>query len=132
MTNLATKPDWQCREPGCTRLARYGRGRCIECYLAAAERTRQRQAASRLANLRTSIERHLAEGAEFAYLERILPAELIPEGVVVVHNNVRPRRRLGYDGFRAWVQAPDDRLVICLCGWAPEAGVHYRIGPEAA
>jgi hypothetical protein len=87
---------------------------------------------SRVANERAGIERLLADGADIVYLGLILPAELIPDGVVVVHNHVRPRRRLGYDGFRAWVQRPTDRLEVCPCTWAPEAGVHYRIGREVA
>ena len=64
--------------------------------------------------------------AEFAYLKR-LPTQLDP-GVVLVHNSVRPTRRLGSRGFRAWLAAPDlARLEVCPCEWAPELGPHYRV-----
>jgi hypothetical protein len=59
------------------------------------------------------------------YLTKI-PAE-VPAGRVVVHNNVRPTRRLGSRGFRAWLDEPHKRLVVCECGWAPELPVHYRV-----
>ena len=29
-------------------------------------------------------------------------------------------------GFRAWLAEPNERLVVCDCGWAPELGEHYR------
>lgn len=58
------------------------------------------------------------------YLTR-LPAE-VPAGLVLVHNSVRPTRRLGSRGFRAWLTEPGDRLVRCDCGWASELGAHYR------
>jgi hypothetical protein len=29
-------------------------------------------------------------------------------------------------GFRFWLETPDERLVYCMCDWAPEAGTHYR------
>jgi len=52
----------------------------------------------------------------------------IPTGKVLVHNNVRPTRRLGSRGFRAWLASPDDtRLEICGCGWAPELGRHFIV-----
>jgi hypothetical protein len=52
----------------------------------------------------------------------------VPEGRVVVHNSVRPTRRLGLNGFRAWVQRPgDEKLEVCLCGWAWHLGQHYRV-----
>ena len=64
------------------------------------------------------------------YLEK-LPAS-IPSGKALVHNNMRPTRRLGSHGFRAWLVDPDDdrqahRVVVCDCGWAPELGKHYRL-----
>jgi hypothetical protein len=65
---------------------------------------------------------------------RWIPAE-VPAGWVVVHNNVRPARRLGWNGFRAWLTGPSTRLVVCDCDWAPELGEHYRVnlnGDEAA
>ena len=51
----------------------------------------------------------------------------IPAGRVVVHNQVRPTRRLGSRGFRAWLTEPSERLVLCGCDWAPELGEHYRV-----
>src|SRR5262245_34670080 len=45
------------------------------------------------------------------YLFKI-PAEA-PAGKVVVHNNVRPSRQLGSNGFRAWLAEPNDRLEAC-------------------
>lgn len=60
------------------------------------------------------------------YLSKIPTKNLA--GVVVVHNNVGPTRRLGQRGFRAWLAEPDDqRLVVCNCDWAPELGTHYRV-----
>lgn len=62
-----------------------------------------------------------------------LPAT-IPAGYVLVHN-LRPGRRRGApgsrisaaSGFRAWLSAPDPkRWEPCSCGWAPEAGQHFR------
>lgn len=45
----------------------------------------------------------------------------------MVHNHVRPTtRRLGSRGFRAWLAEPNERLVVCVCDWAPELGEHYR------
>src|ERR1700682_1761445 len=52
----------------------------------------------------------------------------VPDGIVVVHNNVVPTRRLGTRGFRAWWSEPDDPLItVCDCGWAPELGKHFRV-----
>jgi hypothetical protein len=63
------------------------------------------------------------------YLDR-LPT-LIPPGKALVHNSVRPTRRLGANGFRAWLVDVDDdrnaRRVVCDCGFAPELGQHYRM-----
>jgi hypothetical protein len=50
----------------------------------------------------------------------------VPSRQVLVHNHVRPARRQGTRGFRFWLQAPDDRLERCDCGWAPELPEHYR------
>lgn len=66
-----------------------------------------------------------AAGVE--YLRTIPTRDAIPAGRVVVHNHVNPTRRLGSRGFRAWLQRPNDRLVLCECGWAPELGAHYLI-----
>jgi hypothetical protein len=54
------------------------------------------------------------------YLKAIPAPDAIPPGWVVVHNNVRPARRLGVRGFRAWLAPPTDRLAPCDCGWATE------------
>jgi len=52
----------------------------------------------------------------------------IPAGRVVVHNHVRPTRKLGSRGFRAFLAAADDPLLeSCDCGWAAELGDHYRV-----
>jgi hypothetical protein len=113
----------QCREPGCSQLAEV-RGRCGPCYRAAVTAAKQKGERTRLVNEAAAAERLLADGADVVYLYRILPAELIPDGVVVVHSHVRPRRRLGWDGFRAWLQEPTERLERCDCKWAPETGVY--------
>jgi hypothetical protein len=55
-----------------------------------------------------------------------LPAS-IPPGRVLVHNSVRPTRRLGSRGFRAWLADPADRYEPCDCGWASELGEHHRV-----
>ena len=63
-----------------------------------------------------------------------LPESLPDDGRVLVHNNIRPSRRLsnrpsrrlGLRGFRAWLTAPDERWVVCNCGWTTELGQHYE------
>ena|SRR6516164_4120170 len=55
-----------------------------------------------------------------------LPAT-VPTGLVLVHNSVRPAKRLGTRGFRAWLDQPSERYVTCACGWARELGTHYRV-----
>jgi hypothetical protein len=59
------------------------------------------------------------------YLFR-LPAA-VPPGRCLVHNTVRPARRLGTRGFRAWTQTDTNDLEPCPCEWAPELGPHYRV-----
>ncbi len=59
------------------------------------------------------------------YLDRLPQA--VPEGRLLVHNNVRPTRRLGSRGFRAWLASDPVGLVPCDCGWASELGPHYRV-----
>ena len=60
------------------------------------------------------------------YLQKL--PDSIPANKVLVHNSVRPTRRLGARGFRAWL-SPKDRegLKLCDCGWAPELGQHFRV-----
>jgi hypothetical protein len=68
----------------------------------------------------------LVQGRVVTYL-RTLPV-MIPSGKVLVHNFVRPRRRLGASGFRAWLADPDPRRYrTCACGWAPELGRHVTM-----
>ena len=57
-----------------------------------------------------------------------LPA-VIPDDQVLVHNNARPTRFIGYRGFRAWLEpAPASKyLAACPCTWASELGQHYRV-----
>jgi len=59
------------------------------------------------------------------YLDRLPLA--IPKRKALVHNSVRPSRRQGERGARYWLQAVDDRLVVCACDWARELGTHYRV-----
>jgi hypothetical protein len=64
------------------------------------------------------------------YLDR-MPEE-IPAGMLLIHNNVRPTRRLGGSrGFRAWLEEPGaGPREVCECSWAPELGPHYRVALE--
>lgn len=61
------------------------------------------------------------------YLKRL--PDTIPEGQVLVHNQVQPAKQLGTRGFRAWLEpAPaGDHLEPCPCAWANEFGPHYRL-----
>ena len=63
------------------------------------------------------------------YLSRI--PENAPVGKIVVHSHVRPTRRLGSRGFRAWLDEPSSKYETCSCGWAPEFGIHYRVDRTA-
>src|SRR4051794_2076385 len=61
------------------------------------------------------------------YLDRIPQA--VPADQILVHNHVRPARRLGTNGFRAWL-APRDQAAHytpCACDWAGELGQHFRV-----
>jgi hypothetical protein len=51
----------------------------------------------------------------------------VPVGKVLVHNHVRPTSQLGFAGFRAWLDDPEDKYEICHCGWAPKLSEHYRV-----
>ena len=55
--------------------------------------------------------------------------DAVPPGRLLVHNHVLPQPRLGWNGFRAWLQAPDTNpeLEPCPCPWASELGQHYRV-----
>jgi hypothetical protein len=66
-------------------------------------------------------------GLRMAYLTT-LPENISPYQLLV-HNSVRPTRRLGSRGFRAWLTPRSEigRLEPCDCGWAPELGQHYRV-----
>ena len=67
-----------------------------------------------------------ARAAGWTYLFTL--PKMVPPGRVLVHNTVRPTRRLGSRGFRAWLSVPDpERLDVCGCDWAPELGRHFRI-----
>jgi hypothetical protein len=61
---------------------------------------------------------------------KAIPRKELPEGRVLVHNQVMPLAKIGTHGFRAWTQLETDRLVRCRCDWA---GVdlhglpHYRV-----
>jgi hypothetical protein len=52
---------------------------------------------------------------------------MLPPGVVIVHNQVRPPTlHLGSRGFRAWLQPIDQTVEVCGCGFAPSIGPYYR------
>ena len=53
--------------------------------------------------------------------------ESVPSGKIVVHNRVRPTRKLGSRGFRAWLAEPSSQYEVCPCEWAPELDAHYRV-----
>jgi len=67
----------------------------------------------------------IAQSKGMTYLQRL--PEAIPEGQFLVHNSAPPMRPLGSHGFRAWLQAQDEHLEPCDCGWTPELGMHYRV-----
>ena len=62
----------------------------------------------------------IAQSKGMTYLQRL--PEAILEGQFLVHNSVRPTHPLGSYGFRAWLQAQDEHLEPCDCGWTPELG----------
>jgi hypothetical protein len=69
------------------------------------------------------------------YLDRT-PTEPYSDGLLIVHNQVSPAEELGVRGFRAWLASHEGDGVEfpvepCACGWAPEAGTHYRVRSEA-
>ena len=61
---------------------------------------------------------------------KTIPKGPLPEGQVLVHNQVRPQRQLGMNGFRAWTQKLDADLEVCPCHWAGvnlHGLTHYRV-----
>jgi hypothetical protein len=61
------------------------------------------------------------------YLHSMAEAEHVPRGRVLVHNRVRPRKILSWEGFRAWTQPLDETLEPCACKWAGQnADGHLR------
>ena len=61
------------------------------------------------------------------YLHSMAEAEQVPHGRVLVHNRVRPRKILAWEGFRAWTQPLDETLEPCACKWAGQnADGHLR------
>jgi hypothetical protein len=71
-------------------------------------------------------EGRMIHGSTREYLYRL--PKVVPADRIVVHNQVRPRRSLNSEGFRAWLQPADEgRIEACQCGWAPTLAVHYRV-----
>jgi hypothetical protein len=78
-----------------------------------------------------------AETLEFSFMATAVPLDTadlkylqktptsLPMGWVLAHNRVMPVHPLGLNGFRAWIQKPDSRLIKCDCGWARQLGEHY-------
>jgi hypothetical protein len=83
--------------------------------------------AARIEAIRKTVEQMNRDGV--CYLTTI-PRKELPEGRVLVHNQVTPYAKIGMHGFRAWTQLKTGRLVQCHCDWA---GVdlhglpHYRV-----
>jgi len=74
----------------------------------------------------TTLTTRTRAGTVKTYLET-LPTR-VPADQALVHNHVRPTRRLNSRGFRAWLTAPDPgHLTACACGWMPELGTHFRV-----
>jgi hypothetical protein len=54
--------------------------------------------------------------------------KVIPIPGKIVQRNFPPgnkRRKLGENGFRAFLVEPDAAKKVCNCGWAPHLGIHY-------
>ena len=58
------------------------------------------------------------------YLQSLPTA--IPADHVLVHNDVRPTRRLGSRGFRVWLSREPARYAPCACSWASGLGPHFH------
>jgi hypothetical protein len=58
-----------------------------------------------------------------------VPLTLPPKGLVIVHSHDQHDAQTvpGAQGFRAWMQPPDEEPLIepCDCGWSGLA--HYRV-----
>ena len=67
-----------------------------------------------------------------AYLRRMPTKAEVPAGLVVVHNSVRGKPRLGSNGFRAWLARPAARYIRCDCEWAAHLAVHYRVEQDGS
>jgi len=65
------------------------------------------------------------------YLTRV--PGTVPVGKIVVHNRVKWQRKLGLDGFRAWLDDPPPKAhyKLCTCGWASHLKAHYRSAPPS-
>jgi hypothetical protein len=52
----------------------------------------------------------------------------IPTGYVLVHNHIRHAvgTPCGINGFRAWMQKPNNRLERCKCGWSGLPHYHVK------
>jgi hypothetical protein len=70
------------------------------------------------------VNRNGVQMMKVGYLSRLPKAGEIPEGMVLLDNSVRPKRRRGQNGFRSWVQKPVG-LEECDCGCP--VGRHYRV-----
>lgn len=58
-----------------------------------------------------------------------IPRKALPEGVVLVHNHIKPQKLIGMNGFRAWTQPLDNNVTLCRCDWAGadlRGLAHYR------
>ena len=67
-----------------------------------------------------------------AYLRRMPTKAEVPADLIVVHNRVRGKPRLGSNGFRAWLARPAARYVRCDCKWATHLDVHYRVEQDGS
>jgi hypothetical protein len=47
-----------------------------------------------------------------------IPRKKLPRGIVLVHNHIVPQRKIGTNGFRAWIQKLDNTFVLCDCDMA--------------
>ena len=63
-----------------------------------------------------------------AYLRRMPTKAEVPADLVVVHNSVRGKPRLGSNGFRAWLARPAARYVRYDCKWAAYLAVQLPHG----